>query len=113
MKIGEYEDSLQLIYDIVANQIKVVILCETENKKKQAYEYLASLPNITRETINEELAELVEMGLVSRLIHVRKQPHYVEYALTNEGVMLAGCIRKMRSVGNVILDKYLEKEKRR
>ena len=109
----DYEDPLFLINDIVADHIKVTILCEMEEKKKQAYEFTASLPGVPREKISEEIAEVVEMGLVARKIHVRKQPHYVEYALTNEGAMLARCIRNMKSVGALILDKYKENEKRR
>ena len=113
MKVASYNDPLELIKDIIADQVKVTLLCVMEDKKRQAYEFVPHLPELSREQISELIAEVVEMGLVARKIHVRKQPHFVEYALTNEGAMLVRCIRNMKSIGTLILDKYKENEKRR
>lgn len=57
----------------------------------------------------EQLDELITLGLVSRVVHVRKKPTMIEYALTNRGAMLLKCLRKMMDVGiGIMMDYHME-----
>lgn len=106
MKMEFYKDPLALMQALLSDDVKVTILCEIEGKRMQAYEFMPALCDISREVVMETLNDLVEMGLIARKIHVRKQPHGIEYALTNEGAMFTRCIRDMNTIGTVILHRY-------
>lgn len=106
MKIQTYRDPLVLTLDIINDRKKSLILYELERTKKQAYEIATALPYMKREEVNDQIAKLVEMGLVARKIHVRKKPRIVEYALTNEGAMLLRSIRSIMEVGIHVMMQY-------
>lgn len=106
MNVIKYRDPLVLMLDTINDRKKTLILYELERTKKQAYEVAAALPHMQREEISSELASLVEMGLVARKIHVRKQPHYVEYALTNEGAMLLRSVQTIMDIGIHVMLQY-------
>lgn len=112
MKVADYQDPLELIKDIVADQIMVTVLCVLADKKRQTGEFFPYLSGVDREQISKAIAEVVEMGLAVRQISSKKQTYLVEYALTNEGAMLARCIRNMKSIGTQIINKYKENEKK-
>lgn len=64
---------------------------------------------MTKHSIMEQLDELITLGLVSRVVHVRKKPTMIEYALTNRGAMLLKCLRKMMDVGiGIMMDYHME-----
>lgn len=103
MKILTYRDPLVLAIEISQQRNKALILWEMENKKRTKQDLITRISNLTSQQIQQELQELIEIGLVSRIIHVRHKPQVIEYALTNRGAMLLKCLRKMMNVGIEIM----------
>lgn len=115
MKVKTYQDPLILAIDIAQDRIKALILWEMEKKKQQVTTIFANISGVSNETIMQELSMLMDLGLVARIIHDKKKPHYIEYALTNRGAQLLKCLRKMMNVGIEIMmdygrEDFLEKE---
>lgn len=115
MKVKNYRDPLVLAIEIAQDRPKALILWEMEKKKKELGQLRVSLPSLKREELNEELSELFDLGLISRVVHARQKPQVIEYALTNRGAQLLKCLRKMMKIGIEIMMDYgmidfLEKE---
>ena len=115
MKVKTYRDPLLLSIDITMQRHKALILWEMEKKKQVLKDLEQHIPSIEKHILFEELNELVEMGLVARIVHVKKKSQFVEYALTNRGAQLLKCLRKMMNVGIEIMmdygmNDYLEQE---
>ena len=106
VEVKTYRDPLLLTMDITQQRHKAVILWEMEKKKQEYSNLTANLPGIKPITIMEELNELIELGLVSRIVHIRRKSQLIEYALTNRGAMLLKCLRKMMNVGVEIMMDY-------
>lgn len=116
MKVKNYRDPLVLAIEIAQDRPKALILWEMEKKKKELGQLRVSLPSLKREELNEELSELFDLGLISRVVHARQKPQVIEYALTNRGAQLLKCLRKMMKIGIEIMMDYgmidfLEKER--
>lgn len=115
MKVKNYRDPLVLAIEIAQDRPKALILWEMEKKKKELGQLRVSIPSLKREELNEELSELFDLGLISRVVHARQKPQVIEYALTNRGAQLLKCLRKMMKIGIEIMMDYgmidfLEKE---
>lgn len=106
MKVTTYSDPLVLSITIAQSRSKVLILWEMEVKKKKLSKLIKNIPSLTQEELTSELAELIELGLVTRLVHIKKQAQYVNYALTNRGAQLLMCLRKMMNIGVEIMMDY-------
>lgn len=83
MKVTGYMDPLTLSIDIAQEREKALVLWEMEKRKKRLEELCAAISSMTKHSIMEQLDELITLGLVSRVVHVRKKPTMIEYALTN------------------------------
>lgn len=115
MKVKTYRDPLLLAIDVTQQRSKALVLWEMEKKKKDLSTLIKNIPSLNSEVIMNEINELVELGLVARVVHVHRKPQLIEYALTNRGAQLLKCLRKMMSVGIEIMmdygmNDYLEKE---
>ena len=109
MKVTGYMDPLTLSIDIPQEREKALVLWEMEKRKKRLEELCAAISSMTKHSIMEQLDELITLGLVSRVVHVRKKPTMIEYALTNRGAMLLKCLRKMMDVGiGIMMDYHME-----
>lgn len=106
MKVTAYKDPLLLCIAIAQSRSKALILWEMEIKKKKLTKLVENIPSLTQENLTDELAELIELGLVTRSVHVKKQTQYVNYALTNRGAQLLMCLRKMMNIGIEVMMDY-------
>lgn len=106
MKATTNDDPLQVSIAIVQDRAKVLILWEMNNKKQEFTQFIKRIPSLTTEAIQKELMELIELGLVSRVVYVKKRSQHIEYALTNRGGMLLKCLRKMMDIGIEIMVDY-------
>ena len=110
IKITEFRDPLQLALTIAQDEKKVEILWLMENRKLQMVQFQRLLPWHS-DVITEELRQLVELGLVSRVIHMKEKPIQVEYALANRGALYLKCLRNMKKAGiQLMLDYGLSKQ---
>ena len=115
MKVKTYRDPLLLAIDVTQQRSKALVLWEMEKKKQEHSSLVKNIPSLPAQVIMDELNDLVELGLVARIVHVRRKPQKIEYALTNRGAQLLKCLRKMMNVGIEIMmdfgmNDYLEKE---
>ncbi|MGX8834467.1 winged helix-turn-helix transcriptional regulator [Amedibacillus sp. YH-ame6] len=107
MKVKTYRDPLVLAIDVTQQRVKALILWEMEKKKQELSSLVHNIPSLDSRIIFEELNELIELGLVSRVVHVKRKPQQIiEYALTNRGAQLLKCLRKMMNVGIEIMMDY-------
>ncbi|MEG0736718.1 MAG: winged helix-turn-helix transcriptional regulator [Longicatena sp.] len=107
MKVKTYRDPLVLAIDVTQQRVKALILWEMEKKKQELSSLVHNSPSLDSQIIFEELNELIELGLVSRVVHVKRKPQQIiEYALTNRGAQLLKCLRKMMNVGIEIMMDY-------
>ena len=73
MKVTGYMDPLTLSIDIAQEREKALVLWEMEKRKKRLEELCAAISSMTKHSIMEQLDELITLGLVSRVVHVRKK----------------------------------------
>lgn len=106
MDVRNYRDPLVLAVDIAQNRPKALILWEMEKRKKEIGQLRVSIPSLDKEELNKELVELIELGLVSRVVDTKKKPQVIEYALTNRGAQLLKCLRNMMKIGIEIMMDY-------
>ena len=106
MNVIDYDNPIELMIDIIRDQSKKRILLLLERTKKQGYEICQELKDLKSEIVNMEVAQLVEMGLLKRKIHVRKQPYGVEYVLTNQGAMVVRSILSLEEIGIYVMEQY-------
>ena len=69
MNVREYRDPLKLAQDISLNRTKVLLLWEME-KRKQNDQGLRNA--ISNADWKKELEELISLGLVSRIVHAKR-----------------------------------------
>lgn len=103
MNVREYRDPLKLAQDISLNRTKVLLLWEME-KRKQNDQGLRNA--ISNADWKKELEELISLGLVSRIVHAKRKPMEIEYALTNRGAKYLRCMRTMMDVSIEIMMDY-------
>lgn len=106
MNVTTYRDPLMLSIAIAQERAKALILWEMETKKQEFSQLIKKIPSISKDAMKSELAELIELGLVSRVVHVKKKSQFVEYALTNRGAQLLKCLRKMMNIGIEVMMDY-------
>lgn len=106
MKVKTYRDPLLLAIDITQQRQKALILWEMEIKKQELGALIKNIPSLDKDVIVTEINELIELGLVARVVHVKKKAQFVEYALTNRGAQLLKCLRKMMKIGIEIMMDY-------
>lgn len=110
MKMTAYNDPLQLSIAIVQDRTKTLVLWEMEHKKQDVSQFIKNIPSLTKDRIQEELTNLIELGLVTRVVYVKKRSQRIEYALTNRGAMLLKCLRIMMHIGIEILFEFGKKK---
>lgn len=106
MNVTTYRDPLELSIAIAQNRAKALVLWEMETKKQEMSQFIKKIPSLSPDVLKSELAELIELGLVSRVVHVKKKSQFVEYALTNRGAQLLKCLRKMMNIGIEVMMDY-------
>lgn len=115
MEIKTYRDPLLLSIDLTLQRTKALVLWEMETNKQELKTLVKHIPSLNRDEVTAEVNELVELGLVARVVHAHRKPQLIEYALTNRGAQLLKCLRKMIHVGiEIMMDygmsEYLEQE---
>lgn len=103
MNVREFRDPLKLAQNISLNRTKVLLLWEMDNQKQNDQKLRSSFANVDWK---KELEELISLGLVSRIVHAKRKPMEIEYALTNRGAKYLRCIRTMMDVGIEIMMDY-------
>lgn len=105
MQVRSFVDPLELIQHIAKERAKALVLWEMESKKQELKDFISKVPSMNADKITKELGELIELGLVSRVVHVKVKPQKIEYALTNRGAQFLKCLRKMMGIGiDIMLD---------
>lgn len=87
MEEKNYHMSLDLTMSIINGKWKSLILCHLGVKSRRNGELLRKIPDISQKVLTQQLKELVDDGVVSRITYPGL-PLHVEYSLTPEGKSL-------------------------
>lgn len=85
---------LDYAMDFIRGKWKAVILCHLYNEPKRFLELQRMTKGISQKVLNEKLVELVNDGLLDKLIYAEVPPK-VEYYLTDKGKDLAKIIKEI------------------
>lgn len=105
IKITEFKDPLLLALTIAQDEKKVKLLWMMESRKLELKQFRQNL-EWHSDLLIEELRQLTELGLVSRVIHLKEKPVRVEYALSNRGALFLKCLRNMKKAGTQLMVDY-------
>lgn len=99
MKIKDYRDPLLLALDLAQNRTGVLILWELERRKLRDKELEQRMKETESSVFQAQLERMIFLGLVSRIVHARRKPLEIEYALTNRGAKYLKALRKLMDTG--------------
>jgi DNA-binding HxlR family transcriptional regulator len=85
---------LDYAMDFIRGKWKAVILCHLYDEPKRFLELQRMTNGISQKVLNEKLVELVNDGLLDKLVYAQVPPK-VEYNLTDRGKELAKIIKEI------------------
>jgi DNA-binding HxlR family transcriptional regulator len=87
MKNKKYNISVEATLEVIGGKWKCVILCHLTHGKKRTSELKKLMPNITQKMLTQQLRELEEDGVITRIVY-NQVPPKVEYELSEYGMTL-------------------------
>jgi Predicted transcriptional regulators len=97
-KNTEYRCSMELTLDLIGGKWKSLILWHLGEKTMRFSELRRTLPQVTQKMLTQQLRELEEDGLVSRMVYTQVPPK-VEYSLTEAGSSLLPILSTLNEWG--------------
>lgn len=104
MQKKKYNISVEATLEVIGGKWKCVILCHLTHGKKRTSELKRLMPNITQKMLTQQLRELEEDGVISRIVH-NQVPPKVEYELSEYGRSLEGILSSLCTWGEKHLTK--------
>lgn len=102
---SEYQCAINMVIEIIGGKWKVLILWNLNEGGKRFNELKRTLPGITQKMLTQQLRELEQHGLVSRIVY-EEMPPRVEYTTTALGKKLQPTLFEMCKWG----DRYAEEK---
>lgn len=97
-KNTEYRCSMELTLDLIGGKWKSLILWHLGEKTMRFSELRRTLPQVTQKMLTQQLRELEEDGLISRVVYTQVPPK-VEYSLTEAGISLLPILSTLNEWG--------------
>lgn len=94
----QYNLGIEATLEIIGGKWKALIVCLLMKDKKRTGELQRCIPNISQKVLIEQLRELEEDGIISRLVY-NQMPPKVEYYITEYGISVNEIIHLMCSRG--------------
>ena len=101
----EYQCAMELTLDLIGGKWKVLILWHLGNQTLRFSALRRTLPHVTQKMLTQQLRELEEDGLVSRLVYAQIPPK-VEYSLTPAGRSLLPILSTMCQWGKDYAEEF-------
>ena len=98
MKNKKYNISVEATLEVIGGKWKCVILCHLTHGKKRTSELKKLMPNITQKMLTQQLRELEEDGVITRIVY-NQVPPKVEYELSEYGMTLKGILDSLCAWG--------------
>ncbi|MCY9590986.1 transcriptional regulator [Paenibacillus chitinolyticus] len=99
-----YNTAVEATLEVIGGKWKPVILFHLTFGKKRNGELMHLMPAVTQKVLSQQLKELVEDGIVSRISY-NEMPPRVEYELTDYGWGLKGILHLMCRWGDMHIEK--------
>ena len=90
--------------NIIVGKWKVIIIMELLENDRRFNEFLKIIPSISRQTLTNQLYELLEEGIINRKVY-RQVPPKVTYSITDYGKTLEPILLELSKVSNKIVEK--------
>lgn len=94
MQSKKYNISVEATLEVIGGKWKCVILCHLTHGKKRTSELKRLMPNITQKMLTQQLRELEEDGVITRIVY-NQVPPKVEYELSEYGQSLEGILHSL------------------
>ena len=94
----QYNLGIEATLEIIGGKWKALIICFLIHGKKRTSELQRCIPSITQKVLIQQLRELEEDGIISRIVY-NQMPPKVEYNITEYGVSVNKIIDLMCSWG--------------
>lgn len=94
MQSKKYNISVEATLEVIGGKWKCVILCHLTHGKKRTSELKRIMPNITQKMLTQQLRELEEDGVITRIVY-NQVPPKVEYELSEYGQSLEGILHSL------------------
>ncbi|HWR41072.1 MAG TPA: helix-turn-helix domain-containing protein [Patescibacteria group bacterium] len=101
----EYQCAMELTLDLIGGKWKVLILWHLGEETLRFSALRRSLPHVTQKMLTQQLRELEDDGLISRLVYAQIPPK-VEYSLTPSGRSLLPILATMCQWGRDYAEEF-------
>ncbi|MCB8815484.1 winged helix-turn-helix transcriptional regulator [Desulfosporosinus shakirovi] len=108
-KNNEYQCSMELTLALIGGKWKALILWHLGDKTLRYSEMRKAIPSVTSKMLTQQLRELEDSGLVTRLIYTQIPPK-VEYFLTQAGQSLLPILDTLCKWGQNYANDYEQNE---
>ncbi len=102
--IKVYNTAVEALLEVIGGKWKPVILFHLTFGKKRNGELMKLMPAIAQKVLTQQLGELMEAGIISRISH-HQIPPKVEYELTEYGWSLKEILHSMCRWGDTHVEK--------
>jgi len=105
----KYNISVEATLEVIGGKWKCVILCHLRCGTMRTSDLKRQMPNITQKMLTQQLRELEEDGIVTRIVY-NQVPPKVEYHLTEYGLSLGPILDSLCMWGEQhIINKFGDK----
>jgi DNA-binding HxlR family transcriptional regulator len=94
----KYNISVEATLEVIGGKWKCVILCHLTHGKKRTSDLKRLMPGITQKMLTQQLRELEQDGIVSRIVY-NQVPPKVEYELSEYGQTLGSILTALCNWG--------------
>ncbi|MCU6797093.1 MULTISPECIES: winged helix-turn-helix transcriptional regulator [Paenibacillus] len=100
----KYNISVEATLEVIGGKWKCVILCHLTHGKKRTSELKRLMPEITQKMLTQQLRELEDDGVITRIIY-HQIPPKVEYELSEYGWSLDSILSALCNWGEIHITK--------
>lgn len=99
-----YNTAVEATLEVIGGKWKPIILFHLTFGKKRNGEFMRLIPAITQKVLTQQLAELIDDGIIARISY-NQVPPKVEYELTEYGWSLKDILHAMCRWGDTHIDR--------
>ncbi|PWG00552.1 winged helix-turn-helix transcriptional regulator [Levilactobacillus bambusae] len=90
-----YQNGVEATLDVIGGKWKPMIICHLAVQPLRTGDLRRAIPGITQKVLTDQLRDLINDGIINRIVLVNTAPCKVEYQLTSYGTSLGDVLMQM------------------